>query len=234
MIDSLTRNSALALLLVLCLSVLAQSGATEMNELMSARESGLLTDWRIVGPFGLHPATDFDRQWAPERDYISKPSYGSRKVEFFQFADGQVKLPPDHLTAMASSTPPRRCIFIPQATGAFSWSLRGTLAVFIDGQKVLTRDDRQCCPTDKSAKRHDAVARRSPRSGQISQWCRAFSPGDHGSHRRTAASSEHSEFHASDRGTPPPRCTTGNDSAAVTLAHVRPSLRCGHFGRIAS
>jgi hypothetical protein len=129
-------------MLCLCLSALALQGASELNELMSARESGLLTDWRVVGPFGLHPLIDFDRQWAPERDYIGKASYGSRKVDFFQFADGQVKLPPDlarHGVFYASSQ-----VYV-RSTGDWRLFLEsgGTLAVFIDGEKVFTRDDRR-------------------------------------------------------------------------------------------
>jgi hypothetical protein len=129
-------------MLCLCLSAFALQSASELSELMSARESGLLTDWRIVGPFGLHPLIDFDRRWAPERDYIGKASYGSRKVDFFQFADGQVKLPPDHLTGhgvfYASSQ-----VYL-RSTGDWRLFLEsgGTLAVFIDGKKVFTRDDR--------------------------------------------------------------------------------------------
>ncbi len=141
---SFTRNSALAtaLLLVLWLPALARQGAPELNELMSARESGLLTDWHIVGPFGLHPRNDFDRQWAPERDGVSRTSYGPRKVESFQFADGQVKLPPrlarDGVFYAVSE------VYIHSAG---DWRLflesGGTLSVYIDGEKVLTRDDRQ-------------------------------------------------------------------------------------------
>ena len=131
----------MCLLLFLRLPTLARDGAPELSELMSARESGLLTDWRIVGPFELDPRSDFDRQWAPERDHISKSSYGSRKVEFFQFADGQVKLPSylahDGVFYAASHVYLR---------SAGEWRLflesAGTLAVFIDGEKVLTRDDR--------------------------------------------------------------------------------------------
>jgi len=131
----------MSLMLCLCLPALARGDAPGLSELMSARESGLLTDWRIVGPFGLHPSIDFDRHWAPERDHISKSSYGSRKVEFFQFADGQVKLP-SHLA--------RDGVFYATSQvylrSAGDWRLflecGGTIAVFIDGEKVLTRDDR--------------------------------------------------------------------------------------------
>jgi len=109
---------------------------------MSARESGLLTDWRIVGPFGVDPSSDFDRQWLPERDQVGKSSYSSRKVESFQFADGQVKLPSrlarDGVFYAASEVYLR---------SAGEWRLflesTGTLTVFIDGVNVLTRDDRQ-------------------------------------------------------------------------------------------
>ncbi len=140
---SCKRNCALAvsLMLCLCLPALARDSAPELNELMSARESGLLTDWRVVGPFGLHPSIDFDRQWAPELDQIRRSAYGTRKVEFFQFADGQMKLPA-HLV--------RRGVFYASSQvyvrSAGDWRLflesEGTLAVFIDGEKVLTRDDR--------------------------------------------------------------------------------------------
>ena len=85
------RNFALAvsLMLCLCLSAFARDGASELNELMSARESGLLTDWRIVGPFGLHPVIDFDRQWAPERDHISKPATVRARLSFFSLPMGR-------------------------------------------------------------------------------------------------------------------------------------------------
>jgi len=129
-------------MLCLGLPALAGDSAPELNELMSARESGLLTDWRIVGPFGLQPLTDFDRHWAPERDDISKPGYGAHRVKFFQFSDGQVKLP-SYLVrdgVFYASTQ----IYL-RSTG--DWRLflesNGTVVVFIDGVKVLTRDDRQ-------------------------------------------------------------------------------------------
>lgn len=143
---SCTRNfahavSAASLMLCLCLPALARNSAPELKELLSARDSGLLTDWRIVGPFGLHPFIDFDRQWAPERDRIGKHVYGSRKVDFFQFADGQVKLPSS--LAHDGVFYARSRVYLHSAG---DWRLflesAGTLAVFIDGEKVLTRDDR--------------------------------------------------------------------------------------------
>jgi hypothetical protein len=120
---------------------LARDGAPELSELMSARDSGLLTDWLIVGPFGLHPLTDFDRQWAPERDHIQKSAYGSRKVEFFQFTDGQVKMP-SHLTGDGIFYAASQVYLHSAGDWRIFLECDGTLAVFIDGKKMLTRDDR--------------------------------------------------------------------------------------------
>ena len=191
---SFTRNSALAtaLLLVLWLPALARQGAPELNELMSARESGLLTDWHIVGPFGLHPRNDFDRQWAPERDGVSRTSYGPRKVESFQFADGQVKLPPrlarDGVFYAVSE------VYIHSAGDwrpvfGVRWN---ALGVHRRGESAHPRRPPRGAAHD-SAQRLDALQRRSPRDGETAGRHRAFSPRDHGSRRRTAASSEHPE-----------------------------------------
>lgn len=123
----------------------ATDGAPEMNELIASRESGLLTDWRIVGPFGTHPHLDFNHTWEPERDGIKKSGYGSHKVEFFQFADGQVKLPSyfakDGVFYALSQ------IYL-RSDGQWRIFLEsgGTLEVFIDGTKILSRDDRQGAP----------------------------------------------------------------------------------------
>ncbi len=123
----------------------AANGAPELEELQASRDSGLLTDWRIVGPFGTHPFADFDRQWAPERDGVSKPGYSGHKVEVFQFPDGQVKLP---------SYLAREGVFY----GSSQFYLRsdgdwrlflesgGTLEIYIDGKQVLARDDRRGPP----------------------------------------------------------------------------------------
>jgi hypothetical protein len=119
----------------------ASDGAPELNELVSSRESGLLTDWRLVGPFGLHPLIDFDRRWAPERDQIKKRSYGSRKVEFFQFANGQVKLP-SYLARNGVFYASSQVYLRSDGDWRLFLESGGMIEVFIDGQKVLTRDDR--------------------------------------------------------------------------------------------
>ena len=207
----------MSLMLCLCLPALARGDAPGLSELMSARESGLLTDWRIVGPFGLHPLIDFDRQWAPEHDHVSKSSYGLRKVEFFQFADGQVKLP-SHLA--------RDGVFYATSQvylrSAGDWRLflecGGTIAVFIDGEKVLTRDDRHALqPT--SLRSELTLSRGDHRvlvkflNGAVPFRWRSWLPPAACGLIRTFRVSTHLT-----RATPPPRCTTGK-------AILRPCLR---------
>ena len=123
----------------------AADGAPAINELIASRESGLLTDWRIVGPFGTHPRLDFSRTWNPERDGVAKSGYGGRKVEFFQFADGQVKLP-SYLAKEGVFYASSRIYLRSEGQWRVFLESGGTLEVFIDGTKALSRDDRQGAP----------------------------------------------------------------------------------------
>ena len=41
----------------------------------AARSAGLLTHWRIVGPFGKYNNVDFEHRWLPEADGSFRPSY---------------------------------------------------------------------------------------------------------------------------------------------------------------
>src|SRR5215467_12485692 len=43
----------------------------------AARSAGLITRWRIVGPFGKYNNVDFERRWPPETDRFFKPRYPS-------------------------------------------------------------------------------------------------------------------------------------------------------------
>ena len=222
------RNFALAvsLMICLCLPALARDSAPELNELMSARESGLLTDWRVVGPFGLHPSFDFDRQWAPERDQIRRSGYGTRKVELFQFANGQVKLPANLVRSgvfYASSQ-----VYV---RSAGDWRLflesGGTLAVFIDGEKVLTRDDRHALqPTN--LRNNLTLSRGDHRilvkflNGAAPFRLAIMAPTGGSGLTRTFRMSTHRT-----QATPPPRCTTGK-------AISQPSCRLRSSRRIAA
>ncbi len=117
----------------------AMDGAPALDPYSLSRGAGILTDWRIVGPLGLHPL--LDQQPISPNDDLAKESYQNRRVENFAFPDGRVVLP-DYLS--------RRGIFY--AAAAFSslisssWTVHvesaGPLEVFADGQRVLRTNAR--------------------------------------------------------------------------------------------
>jgi hypothetical protein len=119
----------------------ASDGTPELNELQASRDSGLLTDWRIVGPFGTHPYVDFDHHWASERDGVGKSGYGGHKVEFFQFPDGQVRLP-SYLSKDGVFYGSSHVYLRADGDWRIFLESGGTLEIFIDGKRVLSRDDR--------------------------------------------------------------------------------------------
>lgn len=137
----LSNGSAQANYLRPALLAAAADGMSGLSELNLARDSGLITDWRLVGPFGSYPAIAFDEVWPPEQDNFSRNDYGARIAETFRFHDGTFTLP-DYfdtsgvLYASAEVTLPV----------AGEWRLRvesaGTLDLFLDGVRVLTKDDR--------------------------------------------------------------------------------------------
>ena len=119
----------------------AERGAPELDVLISSREAGLVTDWRVAGPFGRHGMLDFDRQNPPEADGLRKKAYGKRKVEALQFGNGEFSLPRYFGTAgvfYAASD-----VYV-RSEG--DWLLYvespGTLEIFLDGARVVRRDDR--------------------------------------------------------------------------------------------
>lgn len=117
----------------------AMDGAPGLDPYALSRAAGIVTDWRIVGPLGLHPL--LDQQLISPSDDLSKDAYQNRRVENFAFPDGRMVLP-DYL--------PRRGIFY--AAAAFSsltsgsWTVQvgsaGPLEVFADGRRVLRTSTR--------------------------------------------------------------------------------------------
>jgi hypothetical protein len=112
------------------------STAPELDELLASKESGLLTDWRIAGPFGKYG--ELEKSWAPERDQLRKTHYGDKKVETTQFPTGKFVLPerfPKKGVFYASSE-----VWIPNGG---EWRIyaetAGTMVVFIDGKQVIER-----------------------------------------------------------------------------------------------
>jgi hypothetical protein len=109
----------------------------ELDQLLASKDSGLLTDWRLVGPFGKN--NEFQKAWAPERDQLRKRIYGDHFAINLQFASGKFELPlhsPKNGTFYASSE-----VWLPNGG---EWRIyaetAGTMTVFLDGKPALHRD----------------------------------------------------------------------------------------------
>lgn len=110
------------------------SNAPELDQLFASKESGLLTDWRVAGPFGR--ASNLDRAWDPEHDQLRKLHYGDKRVSSLQFANGRFELPVRFRQSgvfYASSE-----MWIPNSG---EWRVyaetAGGMVVFIDGKKLI-------------------------------------------------------------------------------------------------
>ncbi len=119
----------------------AMDGVPKLDPEAIARASGILTEWRIVGPLGRHPWLDLDRMAISPNDDLTEASYDHRAVENFQFPDGIIRLPP-YLSP--------RGIFYAAAHFASlvpgAWTVRtesaGPLEIYVDGKRVLLEDAR--------------------------------------------------------------------------------------------
>jgi tetratricopeptide (TPR) repeat protein len=137
----LATRSAQASHLRAALLTAAKDGLTGLSMPELAHASGLITDWKLVGPFGKYPNISFDQQWAPENDGLLASAYGDRAVERLHFDDGTFELP-NYL--------PSTGVFYASANANVAangqYLLRvespGTLDVYVDNKRVLVKDDR--------------------------------------------------------------------------------------------
>jgi tetratricopeptide (TPR) repeat protein len=117
----------------------ALDGVPGLDAEALARASGVLTEWRMVGPLGRHPLLDFDQLSITPNDNLTQASYDNRAVENFEFPDGTITLP--------AYLSPRGTFY---AAGHFAsltagaWTVRfetaGTLEIYVDGERVLRQD----------------------------------------------------------------------------------------------
>lgn len=112
----------------------------ELDQLLVSKDSGLLTDFRVVGPFG--KTSDFNKVFGPERDQLRKRTYGDLFAINLQFATGKFELPlhaPKNGVFYASSE-----VWLPNGG---EWRIyaetAGTMTVFLDGKLALHRDAQQ-------------------------------------------------------------------------------------------
>lgn len=108
--------------------------AAELDQLLASKESGLLTDWRVAGPFGRN--NDMGRAYAPERDQLRKLRYDDMQVWNLQFATGRFELParfPRHGLFYASSE-----VWLPNGG---DWRVyaetAGAMVIFVDGKRLM-------------------------------------------------------------------------------------------------
>ncbi len=126
----------------------AVEGAPGLDLRELAKQAGLVTDWRLVGPFGQYANLDVERVFAPERDGLAQARYDADsasaaplRAERFQFDDGNFHLP-DYFAqegvfyAAAEIEVPAAGTYKLRAESA------GTLVVFVDSAPALRKDDR--------------------------------------------------------------------------------------------
>jgi tetratricopeptide (TPR) repeat protein len=117
----------------------AMDGTPGLDAGALARRSGILTEWRIVGPIGRHPLLDFDQLSISPNDDLARASYDNHAVENFEFPDGAIALPtylsPRGIYYAATH-------FASLAAGA--WTVRfegaGPLEIYVDGKRALRQD----------------------------------------------------------------------------------------------
>ena len=114
-------------------------GAPGLDVPKLARESGLMTGWRVAGPFGHYGNLEFDQHWSPEHDALAQRSSEGHPVERLHFDDGTFRLPLYFV---------RQGVLYAASETTASGELRlrvesgGTLEVLVDGAVVLRKDDR--------------------------------------------------------------------------------------------
>ena len=120
----------------------AMDGAPDLDAYSIARASGMLTDWRIVGPL-THRALDLDDSISNSDD-LSRAAYFKRPVENFQFPDGRIVLP-DYLARAGTFYAAARFSSLATTQWHISVESAGALEIFVDGQRVLrgSRDVRE-------------------------------------------------------------------------------------------
>ena len=145
--------------------VAAAADGANLDLDQASHSSGLITHWRIVGPFGRYNNVDFERRWQPETDLIFRPEYAVEQnpdaiktdrrsntaardgiaraiaAERFWFRDGMITLPAYF---------PSPGIFYAagdvEATAGTHFQIdalsSGTYEIFVDGKSALLHDSR--------------------------------------------------------------------------------------------
>ncbi len=120
----------------------AMDGVPTLNPYAISRAAGILTDWRIVGPFS-HEPLDLDDSISSADD-LSRTAYFNRAVENFQFPDGRIVLP-EYLSHHGTFYAAGRFSSLMTAQWHLSVESGNSVEVYVDGQRLLrgVRDIRE-------------------------------------------------------------------------------------------
>ena len=160
-------NGACTFNLRLALVAAATDGQPKLEIDQAARSAGLVTRWRIAGPFGNYSNIDFERRWAPEFDQLARQSYslaadGTKNnstvpeasplaVERFWFRDGMLSLP-DYFSSPGVFYAAGDIDVSAAQPSQLDVLSAGSYAVFVDGKQALFQDSRSvAAPSRNSA-----------------------------------------------------------------------------------
>ncbi|HZD93639.1 MAG TPA: hypothetical protein VE133_05250, partial [Candidatus Sulfotelmatobacter sp.] len=128
----------------------------------AAHSAGLLTYWRIVGPFGHYNSVDFERHWPAELDELARQQYSNEAIpevapatpkktavtdihtlstERFWFRDGMLSLP-EYLSSSGVFYAASEVEIPARQTSLLEVLGSGTYAVFVDGKEAVLQDVR--------------------------------------------------------------------------------------------
>ena len=117
----------------------AMDGVPGLDPEAIARASGILTQWRILGPLGQHSLFDMDQMPISPNDDLERSSYDNRAVENFQFPSGVISVPP-YLSPRGIFYAATRFASLSPATWTVRTDSAGPLEVYVDGKPVLRHD----------------------------------------------------------------------------------------------
>ena len=110
----------------------------ELPELVA--DAGIVTRWRIAGPFGKLPNVDWERPFEPEARALAV-ARSERAPEDFAFLDGNVTLP-SYLRGRDGVYYAEAMVDVAQGEVTLRLESTGTALVMLDGERVLVKDDR--------------------------------------------------------------------------------------------
>ncbi|HKT49420.1 MAG TPA: DUF3857 domain-containing protein [Candidatus Angelobacter sp.] len=136
---AMEEDNACTFNLRLALVAAAADGATSLDLDKTADSAGLLTRWRIAGPFGHFSNLDFNRKWAPESAAYWTSTASS--VERFWFRDGMLSFP-EYFSAPGIFYAIAEVQSVTNGLSQLDVLSPGPYIVFIDGRPILSMDSR--------------------------------------------------------------------------------------------